>query len=167
MLVVRFSILILLLTFVAGVCSAQRVRADDKVLRDIPEAARKTLAPRLEAYLTAFNRRDLSALYDLLSARAKGGFTRAEFAKNAIIEDERILTYRILEVSKSEVDDFVGGNPPPRADEGERWSISGCSKVSIKQAKPEKFKLHYHVWLVNGQWYVQHGGRINGDERCD
>lgn len=158
---VRLVILIVLSLTFSVVGNGQKVSATKKVLSDVPEPARGTLTSRLQSYIKAFNNRDISSMFDLVSDRAKRGMTREEFLQKVTTDPQEIYTYsfKILRVRKGAYVD----EPVPKAGEGEKWSVSGCQKVSVRGARAKRYSGGFDVWLVDGKWYVRRSGLLLED----
>ncbi|MGQ0541494.1 MAG: hypothetical protein ACT4O9_06550 [Blastocatellia bacterium] len=159
--------LLLLLTLVATVGSAQTVTVSKAALVTVPETAREKLPIRLLLYLRAFNSGNMSDLFHLVSSRAKRGMTKDEFIRQAKVDaqSERILKFQIQSVQQADKSDYID-EPEPGPGEGVKWFISGCARVSVEGSKPRNLEQSFDVWLVDCEWYVRRGGlRIDGGYR--
>ena len=136
------------------------VRAKPNALVNVPVDKKKKLVERMSQYLYYLQTKDLKKLYELVTIRTRSGLSKEEFIKVSKVETEgNIIWFRIEKVQKAKLDQY-SDEPPPQPGEGEKWFVTGIEKRMDLKGKTQKFDVGYDVWLTNGEWYINRGGKL-------
>jgi hypothetical protein len=142
--------------------SLKTVGATSDALDRLPSENRDQLLIRLNDYIEKFHNRDLASLYDLIAQRKKKGLTKEEFLKSAAIktEGETVLFFLVQEVVKADDDDYID-EEKPSSGEGNKWFVSGCSKIKDSAGRIKYYEASYDMWLTDNEWFInRHGFRM-------